>query len=256
MRSFQNLAFILGLNLALGLVCHGQPVGAEHPSVTISGTVRDLFGTPARGVIVTLYPGHYYEAPHAAEVSTDNSGRYEMTLQLHKPVSQEGFEGFVSVTNCMLARDLERNLAAIQEFSGTPSNVSFILQPGVTLAGSVQDTKGAPVSNALVDLRLNASGWNGRVVPLLPKAEAQGSSSTFAWPMPNLGIGVKWSRWMRKVRFPSRPSREAFRTTLITSWPTVTARRMDILTPGIRKQTTASSRPSCSIGLTTDLLAK
>ena len=177
--------------LAFGAACFGQSgplvgLAQADSQVTISGTLRDLSGAPAAGVFVTFYPGHYFTAPHAAEISTDKNGRYEMLLHLHNPAS-EGFEGVVIPTNCLMARDLKRNLAAIQEFSGIPTKVNFTLQPGITLMGSVKNTKGAPLINALVDLRFYAGGWERRVVPRLLKVEAQGALSIPDWLPLSLG---------------------------------------------------------------------
>jgi len=63
-----------------------------------------------------------------------------------------------------MARDLERNLAAVQGFEKTTTNIDLILQPGTTLSGSVKDVQGAPVDNAVVELRFrpatHSCSWN------------------------------------------------------------------------------------------------
>jgi protocatechuate 3,4-dioxygenase beta subunit len=144
-----------------------------------SGTVRYPSGAPAPGVRVEYYPGHDDGAGHYTEVRTDINGRYELIGQ---KVSSGGFFwGFVNPTNSIMARDWEKNLAAIREFAGTQTNVDLILQPAISLAGSVKNTEGEPVNGAEVELRF----LSGAALALLeprPKVDARGDFSVQALP--------------------------------------------------------------------------
>jgi hypothetical protein len=143
-----------------------------------SGTVRDSSGVSAAGVQVQLYPGSYPGAGKFTEVKTDAKGRYEIVQQTE---SGRGFWGHVNPTNSIMARDFEKNLAAFQEFDQTTTNIDLILQPAITLTGSVKNTLGAPVNEAEVELRF----LSGDSLPLLeprPKVNELGSFSIPALP--------------------------------------------------------------------------
>jgi protocatechuate 3,4-dioxygenase beta subunit len=145
------------------------------PSVTMTGTVRDPSGKPVEGAEVTLYPGHYQGAPEPADATTDKNGRYEMLLQIDPRI----FGGEMMPTNSLMARDLKRNLAAIQEFYGTPTNLDLDLQPGLRLSGFVTDAKGAPMDNIPVNLWFE-SGSQGRA--LRPQPEKTDATGLFSIP--------------------------------------------------------------------------
>ena len=170
------------------------------PPPKIAGTVRDLPGVPAAGVLVSFHPGYYPNAPDFAEVMTDENGRYEMKLKLSRVT---GFwSGPITSTNFVMARDLKRNLAAIHEFGTSPTNFSFMgmemipsnldltLQPGITLTGSVKDTEGAPVTNATVDIHMLSGNSIGRLWPQPVKVDAQGS-----FTFPALPQGREYEFW-------------------------------------------------------------
>ena len=73
-------------------------------------------------------------------------------------------------TNSVVARDVERNLAAIggfSLFSGIPRNLDLTLQSGLCVSGSVRDKEGAPVTNATVTLTFNEER-SGTAVSSLP----------------------------------------------------------------------------------------
>jgi protocatechuate 3,4-dioxygenase beta subunit len=151
------------------------------PPPTISGAVRDSSGAPAAGALVSFHPGVYPDAPDYSEVTADKNGRYEISLKLSREDS--AWEGFISPTNYILARDLARNRAAIQEFDKIPANLDLVLQPGITLSGSVQDTNGAPITNATVNIEVESGGWSsGQIRPPPVKVNAQGVFTIPAMP--------------------------------------------------------------------------
>jgi protocatechuate 3,4-dioxygenase beta subunit len=150
------------------------------PPPTITGIVRDPAGAPVAGALVSFHPGQYPDAPDYSEVTTDKNGRYEIILKLSRETSF--WSGPISETNGVVARDLERNLVAIQEFEKIPATLDLNLQPGITLSGSVQDTNGAPVANATVDLRFSLGGTMPSWTPHPAKVNARGLFSFPAMP--------------------------------------------------------------------------
>jgi len=164
-----------------------------------AGTVRYPSGAPAAGVQVEYYPGHHPGAGSYAEVKTDANGRYDIIGQKGRP----DFWGGITETNCIMARDVKRNLAAIQEFHVATTNVDLILQPAITFSGSVKDLAGAPIAGARLGLGFQASGQGNLLeaqpikvndlgqfsIPALPQGRtysvwgitAKGYGSGYAW---------------------------------------------------------------------------
>jgi hypothetical protein len=101
--------------------------------------------------------------PLYSQVETDANGRYEIFLQT---IKSRFFFGHLNLTNSIMARHFERNLAAIQEFVGTPTNIDLTLKPGITLTGSVRNTDGAPVNDAELEFRF----LSGNSLPKLDSA--------------------------------------------------------------------------------------
>jgi protocatechuate 3,4-dioxygenase beta subunit len=150
------------------------------PPPTITGTVRDPAGAPVAGALVSFHPGVYPDAPDYSEVTADKDGRYEISLKLSREYM--AWEGPITPTNYILARDPGRNLAAIQPFKEIPASLDLVLQPGITFSGSVEDTNGAPVTNATLDLRFETAWSSGQVGPPPFKVNAQGEFTIPAMP--------------------------------------------------------------------------
>jgi hypothetical protein len=163
--AFQTLALVLMLVAVAGIGIRGQetpmqPGGATSrtavpglagvsPPTHITGVVCDLAGAPAAGVLVIFHPGHYPGANPYCETKSDANGYYD--LDLPGGISR-GWRGGIHPTNFIMARWLERNLAAIEPFVTVPDHLDLKLKPGLTLSGSVKDTSNAPVTNATVEL--------------------------------------------------------------------------------------------------------
>jgi protocatechuate 3,4-dioxygenase beta subunit len=81
-----------------------------------------------------------------------------------------------------MARSLERNLAAIQEFDTIPTELDLTLEPGITLSGCVKDTHGAPVTSAMVELRILSANSAPSLDPQPARVDAQGCFSFPALP--------------------------------------------------------------------------
>lgn len=56
-----------------------------------------------------------------------------------------------------------------------PTSLDLTLQPGITLSGSIKDVKGAPLTNATVDFRIESSRSSRQMSPPLTKVDAKGS---------------------------------------------------------------------------------
>jgi len=149
------------------------------PSPRIRGLVRDPAGAPAPGVLVSFHPGHYPGANPYAEVQSDEGGRYDLILEKSPYV---GFRGGIHPTNFILARSLQRKLAAMVEFVQIPTTLDLSLQPGITLSGSLKDTAGAPISNATVQASVLAAGSVVAVQERPNQVDAQGAFSIPALP--------------------------------------------------------------------------
>ena len=121
-----------------------------------SGTVRYPSGAPAAGVLVEYYPGHHNGAGHYTEVRTDANGRYEII----GPKDAGNYMGEIIRTNSIIAREVEKNLATIQGFNMATTNVDLVLQPAITLSGSLKTVEGTPIVEAEVRLAILAnSTW-------------------------------------------------------------------------------------------------
>jgi ankyrin repeat protein len=140
-------------------VCTSPVFGGEFPEIptnfpeSISGTVRDVSGTPAAGVRVSFHPGQYPQAPLFSETNTDQNGRYRLII----PQDTNEFRiwtGPADPTSFVIAQDSPQNLVAIDEFTTLPDNLDLNLQPGIIISGLVKDTDGAPVTNAEINLSM------------------------------------------------------------------------------------------------------
>jgi protocatechuate 3,4-dioxygenase beta subunit len=143
-----------------------------------SGTVRYPSGAPAPGVRVEYYPGHHQEAGHYTEVRTDANGRYEII----GPKDTVIYNGIIVETNSIMARDVEENLAAVQEFHMTTTNVDLVLQPAITLSGSVKNPEGEPIAGAELDLGFLASSSDHKLEAQRTKVNESGKFSIPALP--------------------------------------------------------------------------
>jgi protocatechuate 3,4-dioxygenase beta subunit len=77
---------------------------------------------------------------------------------------------------------LDRNLAAIWEFDRIPTNLDLTLQSGITFSGSVTDTKGAPITNAVVNIGMEYGRMTPKVLPSPMHVDARGAFSSPALP--------------------------------------------------------------------------
>jgi hypothetical protein len=143
-----------------------------------AGTVRYPSGAPAPGVRVEYYPGFHYGAGGYAEIWTDVNGRYEIIGQK----DMTNYNGIIIETNSIMARDVKKNLAALQEFHMATTNVDLVLQPAITLSGSVKNTEGVPIIGAELDLGFLASSSDHKLEAQRTKVNELGQFSIPALP--------------------------------------------------------------------------
>jgi hypothetical protein len=126
-----------------------------------SGTVRYSSGKPAAGVSVAYYPGFHDGAGNYAEVKTDKKGRFAIIGPEDHTIFDADLDSFNDIDSIM-ARDVEKNLVAIQDVNMKTTNVDLLLQPGIALSGSVKDIEGVPIVGAMANLHfLVRHGHNG-----------------------------------------------------------------------------------------------
>jgi protocatechuate 3,4-dioxygenase beta subunit len=120
-------------------------------SQTLTGTVSDASGKPAVGAHVIVTPTWGMEDV----AKTDTNGEYSVNWQ-----AQPGMQG---TKYFAIARDVERNLAAIEAIGTNKTRVDLRLGPGFSISGTVQDAKGAPLSRASINLNMMAGNMGGMV---------------------------------------------------------------------------------------------
>jgi hypothetical protein len=186
------LAFALTIALAVNALAQDSPwVAATELAKALPhhvGTVRYPDGKPAAGVQVKFYPGSYSldDDYNFQEAITDTNGRYEIL----PPRKMSGIMfGPRLLTNSIMARDFEKNFAALQAFPVAVTNVDLTLQPAITLSGSVKNTEGAAVAGAEVGLGFEIARYAPEMRPPF-KANEQGQFS-----IPALPQGIEYWIW-------------------------------------------------------------
>jgi hypothetical protein len=137
-------------NVVIRFDARNRSVMAAAPQ-TLTGTVYDSSGNPAVGASVVVTPS--WGAVGTAK--TDASGDYSVNWQ-----SQPGMR---DVKYYVIARDVGRNLAAIEPMGTNKTSVILRLQPGLSISGTVQDAKGTPLTRANINLNIMAGNMGGMV---------------------------------------------------------------------------------------------
>jgi hypothetical protein len=105
---------------------------------------------------------------------TDANGDYSVNWQ-----SQPGMR---DAKYFAVARDVERNLAAIEAIGTNQSRVDLRLGPGLSISGTVQDAKGAPLTRANINLNMMAGNMGGMVEYQPIKLNSDGTFTIPALP--------------------------------------------------------------------------
>ena len=145
---------------------------ALKPPPRITGVVRDASGAPAPGLELSIFP-RWGQSGRGAK--TDANGHYEMPWNPQQV-------GPMGSSFCLLARDVTHNLAAAEDIEEGTTTLDLKLQPGLVVAGSVQDENGKPLTNATVRVFL-WSGNSGSQFDDKPiRTDAQGQFEITALP--------------------------------------------------------------------------
>ncbi len=114
----------------------------------VQGVVRAPDGQPVAGVSVQLIGGN---GARGENLKTDANGKFELDWNPRQ------FPGQNDSTTCVLARDPEHNLAAVQDLDEDTAILDLKLAPGLTLAGRAE-AGGKPLTNATAQVVF----WTGR----------------------------------------------------------------------------------------------
>ena len=148
-------ALVFGMALACHLAGQAQvvPNPDPGPAPTLMGTVFDPSGSTVSGadlVVAEVIKSRTVEVRGPSKVSKSNTqGKFAITGP-SLPPSGGG--------HWLIGRDLAHGFAAAVKFNwnyrGDVTMVDLHLQPGFTLSGSVQDSKGAVLKSAMVQLTI------------------------------------------------------------------------------------------------------
>lgn len=118
---------------------------------TLTGTVSDASGNPADGALVVVTPS--FGPVNVAK--TDSRGQYSINWQAEP--------GMRDTKYFVIARDTTRNLAAIEPVRTNQTDITLRLGPAFFISGTVQDAKGAPLTQANINLNIMAGNMGGMV---------------------------------------------------------------------------------------------
>ena len=116
------------------------------PPVRITGVLRDPSGAAVPGFQLAVFPE---PALSPGEIKTDSQGRYRLTLD---PQLFDRSQPTLRLVAC----DVARNLVAAQDIEGSSTTLDLQLQPGLAIAGRVEDVNGNPLSNATVQVSVSS----------------------------------------------------------------------------------------------------
>ncbi len=143
---------------------------ASPPKIT--GVVRDPSGAVVPDLQLSVFPNW---GNSGGGVKTDAKGHYEMSWNPQRFGPSGG-------SSCLIARDVDRNLAAAQDIDETTKTLDIQLERGLTVVGRVEDVNGKPLTNATVRVFL-WSGNSGSQFDNKPvHADAQGRFEVTAMP--------------------------------------------------------------------------
>jgi Carboxypeptidase regulatory-like domain len=140
----------------------------------ISGVVRDASGAPVAGANVMVVPDY---GGMSMGAKTDANGHYEVSWQ--KP----SWAGSQNQSYFLIARQMERKLAAIQPMDEAATNLDVTLMPAMSVSGLVQDTKGTAVTNAVAYVQLHQENSGFSIGRRPVHSDAHGRIQVDALPM-------------------------------------------------------------------------
>jgi hypothetical protein len=143
--------------------------GSNSKRLKFAGVIVAPDGKPAPKVVVSLFPMFSY-----AQQRTDDQGRFTLPADYLPP-------GYPVSQHILVARDLERNLAAALDLEEDATNVDLRLSPGLTLAGRVAGANGHAVSNAQAQVMFRTDRMSSPLGQAV-RADAEGRFEIKALP--------------------------------------------------------------------------
>ncbi|MCX6902337.1 MAG: carboxypeptidase-like regulatory domain-containing protein, partial [Verrucomicrobia bacterium] len=104
----------------------------------LKGLVTDPAGQPVAGAQAAVFPS----LGSSRWIKTTTNGSYSLSWQMR------------SGNPSLVVRELARNLAAAEEIAEEATNLDVRLKPALTVTGRVEDSAGAPLTNAEVGVSL------------------------------------------------------------------------------------------------------
>jgi protocatechuate 3,4-dioxygenase beta subunit len=155
-KNFSGQADAMGgdTNVVIRFNAQNRAYMAAAPQ-TLTGAVYDSSGKPAVGARVVVTPT--WGTLDSAR--TDADGKYSVTWQAQPGMRDPKY--FV------VARDVEKNLVAMESIDTNKTRVDLRLGPGLSISGTVQDAKGTPLTRANINLNMMVAG-GGRLVEYQP----------------------------------------------------------------------------------------
>ena len=143
-----------------------------NPPPKISGFVRDASGKAVSDMQVSVFPNW---GRNGGGAKTDAKGHYEMSWEPQRFGPSGG-------ACCLMARDVEHNLAVAQEIDESTRTLDLRLEPGLVVAGRVDDVNGKPLSNANIRVYLWSGNSGSQFDDKAIKTDAQGRFEITALP--------------------------------------------------------------------------
>jgi protocatechuate 3,4-dioxygenase beta subunit len=140
----------------------------------ITGTVTDTSGAPVPNTSLGVFPNYNGDA---SDAKSDSSGHYELTWQ--KPA----WAGAQNQRFFLVARSMDRNLAALHEVDESTKNLDVDLKPAMSISGRIQDVKGKPITNATAFLMLQTENFGFQVSRQPIRVDAQGRIEVKTLPL-------------------------------------------------------------------------
>ncbi len=158
-------------NVVVRFEAAGRNYYIQAAALTLIGTVHDSTGNPAVGARVVVTP-----SMGAIDVAkTDANGDYSVKWQPQP--------GMRDAKYFVIARDVERNLAAIEAIDTNKTHMALRLEPGLAISGTVLDAAGAPLPRANINLNMMAGNMGGLVEYQQIKMNSDGTFTIPALPM-------------------------------------------------------------------------
>jgi protocatechuate 3,4-dioxygenase beta subunit len=171
-KNFSGSAEAMGgdTNVVIRFDARNRVVNAAAPQ-TLTGTVYDSSGKPAVGARVVVTPSF----GAASTAKTDAKGEYSVNWQAQP--------GMRDAKYFAVARDVERNLAAMEAIDTNKTRMDLRLGPGLSISGTVQDAKGASLARANINLNMVAGNMGGMVEYQAIKVNSDGTFTIPALPV-------------------------------------------------------------------------